>query len=215
MRDLLPCREKADTAQRVDSPRACSRLSLTVMPLGNSNGCGQTPVPEGQSRIAQCFSFGNLMPDEVSPEGTPEFNRFRGEICRPFGTCRATLGNPALKRWAILKSPSGTSTSAKFRKALGQGGTIFRVALNAATLAAMLCAVSPSANAAEEWFRYYNGTGNGNDQAVAIAADTNGNVFVTGYSFGGGSGSDFATVKYSADRKSTRLNSSHVSASRM
>jgi hypothetical protein len=80
----------------------------------------------------------------------------------------------------------------------GLSGSAFWLRMGAAALVAVLGTVSPSAGAAEEWVRYYNGTGNGNDQAVAIAADTNGNVFVLGYSFGAGSGSDFATVKYSA-----------------
>ena len=52
----------------------------------------------------------------------------------------------------------------------------------------------PSGN--EIWVQRYNGPGNGNDNAYAIAIDDSSNIYITGASLGSGTGQDYATVKY-------------------
>jgi len=46
------------------------------------------------------------------------------------------------------------------------------------------------------WVKRYNGPGNGSDWAMALALDSQGNVYVTGLSYGAGTNLDYATIKY-------------------
>jgi hypothetical protein len=49
------------------------------------------------------------------------------------------------------------------------------------------------------WVKHYNGTGTGTDAAQAVTVSpATGDVFVTGFSYGGATGYDYATVGYSA-----------------
>jgi uncharacterized delta-60 repeat protein len=48
----------------------------------------------------------------------------------------------------------------------------------------------------EAWVRRYNGPGNSTDAAIGCAVDSQGNLYVTGYSTGAGTGLDIVTMKY-------------------
>jgi uncharacterized delta-60 repeat protein len=51
-------------------------------------------------------------------------------------------------------------------------------------------------NGSRLWVKRYNGSAGGHESAWAIDTDSLGNVYVTGWSEGAGTGKDFATIKY-------------------
>jgi PKD repeat protein len=50
----------------------------------------------------------------------------------------------------------------------------------------------------QQWATLYNGTGNGYDEAYAIAVDNSGNSYITGSSDAGGQGTNFTTIQYNS-----------------
>jgi uncharacterized delta-60 repeat protein len=62
----------------------------------------------------------------------------------------------------------------------------------------LLPALTRAETAVQAWVQRYNGPGDGNDYAVAVAVDGNNDVIVTGYSTNSASRLDYATIKYSS-----------------
>jgi uncharacterized delta-60 repeat protein len=94
------------------------------------------------------------------------------------------LGNLGDSGQAIALDRSGNVYVAGFSDSEGTGYDYATIKYNSA--------------GQREWVARYNGPGNDGDLAQAIAVDDSGNVYVTGFSVGAGTGLDYATIKYNS-----------------
>lgn len=104
--------------------------------------------------------------------------------------------------WASRYNGTGNSYDAASSISVSHTGrTVFVTGLSAGASSGFDYATVAydTVTGARLWVRRYNGPGNGYDEAHSVTAGNHGPaVFVTGLSEGAGSGSDYATIAYSA-----------------
>ncbi|MBI5773448.1 MAG: cadherin domain-containing protein, partial [Verrucomicrobia bacterium] len=109
--------------------------------------------------------------------------------------------------WSNRYNGPGNSTdSARAIKTDGAGNVYVTGFSRSSTTAASedYATVAYSSAGMPLWTNRFNGTGNLTDQALALAVDTNANVYVTGYT-GSGTNDDFATIKYAGNLAPTDI----------
>jgi len=112
-----------------------------------------------------------------------------------YATVKYTSGGTQL--WA--KEYDGTGSGIDSARALtvdGSGNVYVTGRAQGAAAGVNYGTVKYESGGTQLWAKEYNGTGNGNDSAYALAVDGSGNVYVTGSSMGASGGANYLTVKY-------------------
>lgn len=104
------------------------------------------------------------------------------------------------EQWVGLFNGPGNSADEAVAVALDAGGNVYVTGTSYDQVTQSdYATVKYSPAGAQLWVARYNGTGDGDDYAGALAVDAAGNVYVTGTSLGEASGYDIATVKYTTN----------------
>jgi len=114
----------------------------------------------------------------------------------PLGMAQAL---PPLEQWVARYDGPGNTTDVANALVLDGAGNVYVTGGSEGSgTQDDYATVKYDSNGNQQWAARYNGPpGNANDGANALAVDGSGNVYVTGYSYGSGTGYDYATIKYS------------------
>jgi uncharacterized delta-60 repeat protein len=121
-----------------------------------------------------------------------------------FTICTSVFGDGPPQQWVAHYNGPGNGSELAYDLAVDNSGNVFVTGSSyGSSTYDDYATVKYDPNGTELWVRRYNGPDNGNDGASDIAIDSSGNVYVTGYSYGVGTSTDFATAKY--DTNSNQL----------
>ncbi len=102
-----------------------------------------------------------------------------------------------VQQWASRYDGPGNSDDHATALAVDASGNVYVTGYSTGSGTAYdYATIKYDSSGVQEWITRYNGPGNGNDWATALAVDGSGNVYVTGDSRGSGTSADFATIKY-------------------
>jgi len=103
------------------------------------------------------------------------------------------------EQWVRRYNGPGNSEDGATSIALDSGGNVYVTGRSTSSVNGTdYATIKYNSAGTQQWVRRYNGPGNSDDDAWAIAVDASANVYVTGRSTGSGSGTDYATVKYNS-----------------
>jgi hypothetical protein len=106
------------------------------------------------------------------------------------------LGTPL---WTAIFNGSASALDEARDIAVDQNGDVFVTGYTASTGPNYdYVTIKYNSAGAQQWATLYNGTGNGYDEAYAIAVDNSGNSYVTGSSDAGGQGTNYVTIQYNS-----------------
>jgi uncharacterized delta-60 repeat protein len=105
-----------------------------------------------------------------------------------------------IQQWEARYNGPGNSDDEAQSLALDADGNVYVTGKsNGSGTGADFATIKYNANGVQQWIVRYNGPGNGDDEALSLAVDNHGHVYVTGLSTGIGTGSDYATIRYNAN----------------
>lgn len=105
-----------------------------------------------------------------------------------------------IEQWVKRYNGTGNSSDGATSMCIDNNGNIYVTGTSSGTSGSQVedfLTIKYNSAGDELWVKRYNGQGNNRDEAVSIAVDNNGNVYVTGWTMNGNF-SDYATIKYDA-----------------
>ena len=100
-------------------------------------------------------------------------------------------------QWAQRYNGPGNGDDYPYELGVDGAGNIY-VTGKSANENADYATIKYNAAGQQKWVARYNGAGNGEDIASSLSIDSQGNVYVSGWSMGAGSGFDCASIKYNS-----------------
>ncbi len=104
-----------------------------------------------------------------------------------------------VQQWVARYNGTGSGDDEATSIAIDKSGNVYVTGKSTATVPSFdYATVKYNSSGVQQWVMRYNGPGNSFDVPSFIQADDSGNVYVTGYSLGTGTGYDYATIKYNS-----------------
>jgi len=100
------------------------------------------------------------------------------------------------QQWVARYNGPGNNHDYAYALAVDSSGNVYVTGQSYGGTNYDYATVKYDSNGNQQWVARYNGPANNKDVAYALAVDSSGNVYITGYSYGSGTQNDYATIKY-------------------